>query len=159
METPSPENFSVSFRFATPSKTDAAPDANDGPGRDPLSGAPPVAEVFALKGFGPTSTKPFALGARLYRISFSHQGSGPCVVRLRDTGAKVVDTLLQKQSPVSLTKTFTVKAAGQYSLTIDANGEWTAYVRESDADASFTRVNHDLRMEVLENGAVTITNY
>jgi hypothetical protein len=78
-----------------------------------------------FSGTGSQHTQQFHLGSGLVQASYSHSGKANFIVSLLDSQGKLVEIIANEIGGVQGSKAFGVDAAGQYILSVDADGAWT----------------------------------
>lgn len=96
-------------------------------------------KAINLKGDGRQASDKFMLEPGLCIMEMTHDGQSNLIVRLLDENGDEVDTLINKTGPFVGEYGFAVDRDGEYLLDVDADGAWTATLRQprpTDAEST-----------------------
>jgi len=94
--------------------------------------APPTtkASVQRFSGQGQEATRVFRLNRGLARFSLAHTGDDNFIVWLLDSSGDQIDLLVNEIGPFNGSAAVGIEQAGQYLLTVDADGAWQIVVTQ-----------------------------
>ena len=100
-------------------------------GGTPETAAPTTkATVQRFSGQGQEATRVFRLNRGLARFSLAHTGDRNFIVWLLDSRGDEVDLLVNEIGPFNGSAALGIEQAGQYLLTVDADGAWEIVVTQ-----------------------------
>lgn len=73
---------------------------------------------------GQVATELFTLGAGLTRVNMTHTGDHNFIVWLLDSSGDEIELLVNEIGPFNGSGALRIEQAGQYLLTVDADGSW-----------------------------------
>ncbi|MFF0828869.1 RcpC/CpaB family pilus assembly protein [Brevibacillus sp. NPDC003359] len=95
------------------------------PAKNPITKDP-----MTFSGKGKSVSNKFFLSKGIGVLNIQFQGSGPMIVNLLDSEGRAKKLLDHKEGMYQGKKAFSVSAAGEYILDVDANGSWSISVEQ-----------------------------
>jgi len=119
----------VGHRSAVPPRAAGSYSSTPPPAPPPVEAKPAVESALDFSGTGATGTQLFTLNPGLVQAAYSHSGEGSFAIWLIDGQGNNVELIVNEIGSVSGSKAFGIDRAGQYILSIDADGPWTVSLK------------------------------